>query len=77
MGVVLCIGKNIHTMNVAEAINFDILNTFGRSNESAIQKIRNYLNVHNSIFVLLGVGNHKIKRKAEKQACEEAIKHFL
>jgi hypothetical protein len=28
------------------------------------------------IFVLLGGGKHKIKKKAEQMACDEAIKHL-
>jgi len=31
---------------------------------------------HGKIFVFLGEGKHKIKKKAEQMACDEAIKHL-
>jgi dsRNA-specific ribonuclease len=31
------------------------------------------MSIHNKIFLFLGEGKHKIKKKAEQIACEEAM----
>jgi dsRNA-specific ribonuclease len=65
MGVYLCIGKELHQCNINEAIPFAQFGSF-----TAIQQIfmeKGYA------FVFLGSGKHKIKKKAEQIACEEAI----
>ena len=39
-----------------------------------MKKIKQYLNISNNmIFLYLGSSKHKIKRKAEKMGCEQAI----
>ena len=60
MGVYLCLGQPIHSLHTSQA-NKD-LKTF--------EQIQEYLYNHQGkIFVFLGEGTHKIKRKAEQEAC--------
>jgi len=84
MGVYLCIGNNIHNLTHDNAIpviqiqhyvdNFNnLLNIKKQTENFYMFAIKHYLLLHSSIFVYLGSGKHKIKRKAEKQACEKAI----
>ena len=69
MGVYLCLGQPIHSVKVDEAINIKTLNSF--------KSIQNYISEHNGkIFLFLGEGQHKIKRKAEQIACNEALKYL-
>lgn len=65
MGVYLCIGQPIHSVHYSQALNINELKTF--------QNINEYIEEHNKIFVLLGEGQHKIKRKAEQIACNDAL----
>jgi dsRNA-specific ribonuclease len=66
MGVYLCIGKPIHQAVLAEAKPFHLYGSFA--------KIQEALLVQDSVFIFLGSGIHKIKKKAEQIACEMAIK---
>lgn len=65
MGVFLCLGQSIHnvTPNNAEPIT-----RFKNYND-----IHQYMSIHGKIFIFLGEGSHKIKKKAEQIACETAI----
>jgi dsRNA-specific ribonuclease len=67
MGVYLCIGQPIYNMNIADAITFtDLQNNF--------KAVQDYiLENDGKIFLFLGEGQHKIKRKAEQIACNEAL----
>ena len=65
MGVYLCIGQAVHNFKPSDAIHIDTLRTF--------QSINDYIQQHEKIFVYLGEGQHKIKRKAEQIACNEAL----
>tara|TARA_Y100000389_G_scaffold17772_2_gene15504 strand:+ start:1288 stop:2265 length:978 start_codon:yes stop_codon:yes gene_type:complete len=67
MGVFLCIGMNIHNLshNDAMIIHSGIENKF--------EYIKDILNQTGRVFVFLGSGKHKIKRKAEMTACENAL----
>ena len=65
MGVYLCIGQSIYNCSSNDAIHIDKLKTF-----IAIQE---YIQIHGKILLFLGDGLHKIKRKAEQLACEEAL----
>jgi dsRNA-specific ribonuclease len=65
MGVFLCIGQAVHNFKPSDAIHIDTLRTF--------QSINDYIQQHEKIFVYLGEGQHKIKRKAEQIACNEAL----
>jgi len=66
MGVYLCIGQPIHCVNISDAIHINTLNSF--------KAVQDYVLQHNGkIFLFLGEGLHKIKRKAEQIACNEAL----
>jgi hypothetical protein len=65
MGVFLCVGQQVHNLKPIEAIHIDNLKTF--------QSIQEYIQQNEKVFVYLGEGLHKIKRKAEQIACNEAL----
>jgi dsRNA-specific ribonuclease len=64
--VVLCVGRPIHKMNLTDVISFETYGSF--------QKIQEKLIEQSYVFVLLGTGMHKIKKKAEQIASEISIK---
>ena len=68
MGVYLCIGQAVHNFKPSDAIHIDTLKTF--------QAINEYIQKHERIFVFLGEGQHKIKRKAEQIACNEELQNI-
>jgi dsRNA-specific ribonuclease len=65
MGVYLCIGQSIYNCNCNEAININELKTFSSMHE--------YIQSNTKLLLFLGEGQHKIKRKAEQIACDEAL----
>ncbi len=68
MGVYLCIGVSIHQQNITDA---KPLATF-----ATLQSIHDYIDRYNNVFIILGNGTHKIKKKAEQDACEKVIEIF-
>jgi dsRNA-specific ribonuclease len=66
MGVYLCLGQKIHTVRKEDALHFKTLGSF--------ENIHRKLELDGNVFVFLGSGIHKIKRKAEQLACEETLK---
>lgn len=71
MGVYLCLGQPIYSAKKEDAIRASTLSRF--------DDIHQYMSVNRRILVLLGEGTHKIKKKAEQIACEEALRvlqHF-
>ena len=66
MGVYLRLGQPLHSVKPSDAIH---INTFTTYND-----IHMYMSQHNKIFVFLGEGIHKIKKKGEQVACETAIR---
>jgi len=66
MGVYLCLGQPIHAVSRVSALPISRFASFA--------EIHQYMSVNGKIFVLLGEGVHKIKKKAEQIACEEAIR---
>ena len=60
MGVFLCIGEAIHFQKVEDAKQLEEFEN--------IETIQNFLKEHGKIFICLGKGQHKIKRKAEQIA---------
>ena len=68
MGVFLCIGKPIHQVVLSDAKQFSIYGSFA--------KIHEVLLTQDSVFIILGSGTHKIKKKAEQIACEMAINYL-
>ena len=65
MGVYLCLGQKIHAVRKEDAVHFK---TFG-----SFENIHSKLEMNGNVFVFLGSGTHKIKRKAEQLACEETL----
>jgi len=66
MGVFLCIGQNIWETNYLNALDFSQFNNF--------LNIQKHLEANdNKVFILLGKGIHKIKKKAEQIACESFL----
>jgi len=65
-GVYLCIGQPIWKMNIKNAIPFS---TFG-----SFDKIHEHIKTHKIVLIHLGEGKHKIKKKSEQLACENALK---
>jgi dsRNA-specific ribonuclease len=64
MGVYLCLGQALH----------EVANTTQLSAFTSFHQIHEYMSVHRKIFLFLGEGKHKIKKKAEQVACEDAIR---
>jgi dsRNA-specific ribonuclease len=68
MGVYLCLGQQIHNVTT--------------SNATYIQSFTSFVDIHQQmseqgkIFIFLGEGTHKIKKKAEQSACEMAISNL-
>lgn len=65
MGVYLCLGQQIHETSVHQSIHM--------SGFSSFSQIMEYVSIHGKVFVLMGEGKHKTKKKAEQDACKEAI----
>ena len=68
MGVYLCLGQPIHCVRPDQAIPVSKFRSYS--------DIHQFMSQHNKIFVFLGEGIHKIKKKAEQIACEDAIRHL-
>jgi len=68
MGVFLCVGKQIHQVNIKDAKPFSLYGSFA--------SIQSCITAEGYAFVFLGSGLHKIKKKAEQVACEVAIKQI-
>ena len=66
MGVYLCVGQSIHLMKLVQAKPFTSYGSF--------QAIQEEVTKNGRVFVFLGRGLHKIKKKAEQIACEVALK---
>jgi dsRNA-specific ribonuclease len=65
MGVFLCIGNPIHAVNYRDAVSFESFGSF--------QAIQDEISQERPVFVLLGEGTHRVKKKAEQIACEDAL----
>lgn len=68
MGVYLCLGQPSHMAKHNHAIRL--------TDFSGYHDIHQYMSQYNKIVVFLGEGRHKIKKKAEQIACEEAIRQL-
>jgi dsRNA-specific ribonuclease len=72
MGVYLCLGQPIYNMNIDDAIKFS-----GLQKQNSFKAVQDYILENNGkIFLFLGEGQHKIKRKAEQIACNEALQYL-
>jgi dsRNA-specific ribonuclease len=65
MGVYLCIGQPIYAVSVHNATHIDQVKTFKEIQEMIVK--------YGKVLIFLGEGQHKIKRKAEQIACDEAL----
>ena len=65
MGIYICLGEKIYNMDINNAVNFTTLGNF--------QKIHDILEKNNKALIFLSKSTHKIKKKAEQNACEHAI----
>ena len=75
MGVYLCLGQSIHNLDFNHAL--DIKHFEKEKEADMFKKIQEYINLHNGkIFLFLGEGQHKIKRKAEQIACNAILSYF-
>jgi len=66
MGVYICFGQNIHNAKISNALNYEKLGSF--------QAIHELLEKQDKLLVFLTKAEHKIKKKAEQIACDQAIK---
>ena len=66
MGVYLCLGHNIHNQSYDTAIKYTALN-------KTFAEIKLLHDKGDKFFLLLGEAKHKIKKKAEQQACLVAL----
>jgi dsRNA-specific ribonuclease len=66
MGVYLCLGQPIHMVSVASSVPLKQFQNFS--------DIHQYMSINGKVFIHLGEGVHKIKKKAEQTACEEALR---
>ena len=66
MGVYLCVGQAIHTVSYRDAVDISVFKNF--------RSIQEHITENGRAFIFMGEGQHKIKRKAEQIACDEAIK---
>ena len=65
MGVYLCLGQPVYALSHINSIPISRFKSF--------QDIHSYMSIHGKIFIFLGEGIHKIKKKAEQIACETVI----
>ena len=68
MGVYLCLGQPIYDVVPSQSIPLKKFKSY--------YEIHQYMSQHNKIFVFLGEGIHKIKKKAEQIACDSAIRNL-
>lgn len=66
MGVYLCLGQPIFGLTHRQSVHCNLFKSY--------EEIHQYMSVHGKIFLFLGEGIHKIKKKAEQIACDEAIR---
>jgi dsRNA-specific ribonuclease len=68
MGVYLCLGQPVFGLTHKNSIPYTKFRDF--------QAIHEYMSINSKAFIFLGEGKHKIKKKAEQMACENALRHF-
>jgi dsRNA-specific ribonuclease len=66
MGVYLCVGQRIYDLKHTDSISITDFKTF--------KSVQEHIAKNDKIFLFMGEGQHKIKRKAEQIACNEALK---
>jgi dsRNA-specific ribonuclease len=68
MGVYLCLGQHIYNLSHNDSVHISYFKSF--------KTIQDYVSENGKIFLFMGEGQHKIKRKAEQIACNEALKYI-
>jgi hypothetical protein len=68
MGVYLCLGQPVFNLTHQNSVLYSMFSGF--------QEIHEYMSKNSKVFIFLGEGKHKIKKKAEQIACELALKHI-
>lgn len=68
MGVYLCLGQEIWNLTHSDSISIQIFPSF--------KAIQDELGQQGKVFIHLGEGQHKIKRKAEQMACSQALTYI-
>jgi len=68
MGVYLCLGQHIYNLKHEQAKHISKFKTF--------KSIQEHILTNDKVFIFMGEGQHKIKRKAEQIACNEALKYI-
>ncbi len=68
MGVYLCLGQPIFHLTHADSVDISFFKNF--------KSIHDYVEENSKVLIYMGEGQHKIKRKAEQVACNEAIKYI-
>ena len=71
MGVYLCIGYEHITSGSPQHLSAILYSDF-----SSVDQIKEYMEIHGQLLVFLGEGFHKMKKKAEQEACFNAIQHL-
>ena len=66
MGVFICLGQEVYSLKSSDALHFAKFKTF--------DKVQEHFKEHGKVFIFMAKGIHKIKKKAEQMACEEALK---
>lgn len=66
MGVYLCLGQHVHGLKHDDSIPI--------SKFSSYNDIHQHMSQFGKIFLFMGEGKHKIKKKAEQIACDDAIR---
>ena len=66
MGVYLCLGQPIYNLTHIDSVDISFFKNF--------KAIQDFVSENGKVFIFMGEGQHKIKRKAEQIACNEAIK---
>lgn len=69
MGVYLCLGQPAFGLSHAHSIHYSKFKNF--------QEIHAYMSLNSKAFIFLGDGKHKLKKKAEQTACNEALRHLF
>lgn len=68
MGVYLCLGQPIFGLKHRDSTPSSMFKNY--------EEIHQYMSLHRKIFLFLGEGIHKIKKKAEQIACDSAIRQL-
>ena len=65
MGVFLCLGQPIYNLTYKDSVDISFFSNF--------KTIQDYVVEFDKVLIFMGEGQHKIKRKAEQIACNEAL----